>query len=77
MILCKITLCYICYYFWKETEYEPVFGSLTALKLSTLIPNRPSTELPRSFSFASISSFIFSFFSAASGSSRNNDFLAC
>lgn len=40
-----------CRHCWNEMEYEPVFGSLTALKLSTLIPKRPSTEFPRSLSF--------------------------
>jgi hypothetical protein len=35
----------------NQMEYEPVFGSLTALKLSTLIPKRLSTEFPSSFSF--------------------------
>uniref|UniRef100_A0A0A9E070 Secreted protein n=1 Tax=Arundo donax TaxID=35708 RepID=A0A0A9E070_ARUDO len=76
-IFIRVFLHLVLLYFWKEMEYEPVFGSLPALKLSTLIPKCPSTEFPKSFSFPIISSFIFSLFSAARGSSRNSDILAC
>ena len=35
----------------KLTEYDPVLGSFSALKLSRESPNFPSTVLPRSLSW--------------------------